>query len=281
MQRRQLAGMGLGLPDEARVLGGERDLTRDGRGQLDDLGRPFSAVPPHEPQRADRVVFPADGDDELARGVDRGFTRRPGRLRQHDLAALGAERGRRAVRDLVERRRQIRRGRERLGHGQQHLGALHVLALLGEAQCRVDGRTAAGGHLTQAGEMAGRKRAAPPEGGEEADADAAGDERYRQHGADRLVGEPGAAGGRRDGHGGQRGRPPRRQPLAEAADGTMGERARGGGAREAEPRVQLQLAAVETEQPDRGGIGRNMRLRVGREAAHDDLEIEGIGGHGD
>src|SRR5947199_134450 len=87
----------------------------------------------------------------------------------------------------------------------------------------------------------------------------------------------GALRGRRDGHGGQRGRPPRRQPLAEAADGTMGERARGGGAREAEPRVQLQLAAVETEQPDRGGIGRNLHLRVGRETTHDELEIEDIG----
>ena len=129
--------------------------------------------------------------------------------------------------------------------------------------------------------MAGRKRAAPAEGGEQADADAAGNERHRQYGANRLVDEPGAAGGRRGGHGGERGRPARRQPIAEATDGTMGQRARGGGAREAEPRVQLQLAAVETEQPDRGGIGRNLRLRVGREAAHDDLEIEGIGGHGD
>src|SRR2546427_545001 len=58
---------------------------------------------------------------------------------------------------------------------------------------------------------------------------------------------PSAAGGRRGGQGRERGRPARRQPLAEATDGTMGERARGGGAREAEPRVQLQLAAVETE----------------------------------
>ncbi len=281
MQRRQLAGMGLGLADEARVLGGERDLTCDGRRHLDGLGRPFAVVPPHEPQRADRVVFPADGDDELARGVHRYRTRRPGRLREHDLAALGAERGRRAVRDLVERRRQIRRGCERLGDGQQHLRALHVLALLGEAQCRVDGRTAGGGHLAQAGEMAGRKWAAPSEGGEQADADATGNERHRQHGANRLVGEPGAAGGRREGHGGERGRPACRQPLAEAADGTMGQRARGGGAREAEPRVQRQFAAVETEQPDRGGVGRNLRLRVGRQAAHDELEIEDIGGHAD
>ena len=247
MQRRQLAGMGLGLADESRVLGGERDLTRDGRGHLDDLGRPFTAVPPHEPQGPDRVVFPADGDDELAGGVHRRCTHRPGRLREHDLTTLGAERGRRAVRDLVERRRQIRRGRERLGHGQQHLRALHVLALLGEAQCRVDGRTAGGGQFAQAAEMAGRKRAAPAEGGEQADADAAGNERHRQYGANRLVDEPGAAGGRRGGHGGERGRPARRQPIAEATDGTMGERARGGGAPEAEPRVQLQLAAVETE----------------------------------
>src|SRR6266550_3416930 len=46
-----------------------------------------------------------------------------------------------------------------------------------------------------AGGLAGGRRPAPAEGGEQADADAAGNERHRQHGANRLVGEPGAAGG--------------------------------------------------------------------------------------
>jgi hypothetical protein len=279
VERGQLARVGLGLADEARVLGGQRDLSGDGRGHLDGLGRPLAVLAAHEPQPADGVVLAADRHHQLHGGGAGGQAPRPRRLAELDVAALGPERGGGAVRDLVERGGEVGGGRERLRDGQQHVRALGVLALLGEARGGVDGRPACRREIACAGEVARRERAAPAERGEQADPDAARHERDRDHGADRFLGEPRAPLGRRGRDVRERGRPAGRQPVREAARGPVSQRSGRARTGHAERGVERELAAVTAEQPERHGVRWQPRLRVGRETVRDEVEIEDVGGH--
>src|SRR5207249_8013584 len=102
-----------------------------------------------------------------------GRWRRRGGVRNVDLAALRTERGRRAVGDLTERRRQIGRRGQRLRHREQYLRALDVLALFGEAQRGVDGRPAGRGDFARGGEMARGERPAASKGREQTQSNAA------------------------------------------------------------------------------------------------------------
>src|SRR5439155_24174092 len=72
---------------------------------------------------------------------------------------------------------------------------------------------------------------------------------------------------------------PRREPVGEAAEGTMREGARGGRPCEAERGVQRELAAVEPEEPHGDGIGRHPGLAIAGKTAHDQVEIESVRGH--